>query len=426
MTGCFWVALLVGSGVSQAQNALLFVEPADGLFDGPSLLGTSVAISGKVAVVGGPNIDPPANTGPQETFLYQGAVNVYTTDSQRTPWTFETVIHPEDDDAPDQYFGVGVALRGRQLIVASTGALWIYERRKQGYEATDKLNFAAGESIPLFGGTQLLYENGVLAFKVIEQGVGSVVLIYKVDRNGQARRVAKLTAPNDPQHAGFTGGLSLNDAGDLLAIGRPGTTAQTPGSVYFYEPHGSSWRLSETLAAPGPEALGFGTGVSVHGKKLIVGAPAEGTFIDTLFNVTVNAGTVHVYRREHGHWVQVQTLAANDPSEPIDGLAAFGSDIVSNGRFVWITAPQDPESCASCAPVGYSSLYEWENGQLVYVQSAGLRLSGNYATGGGGLDISRRYVIVGSDDINFGNHAAIFDLALVEPDAAKEDRQPED
>lgn len=157
------MALLTGSGIAEAQNAFLGDEPADGIFDGPSLLGTSAAITDKIAVVGGPNIDPPANIGPSETFLYHGAVHVYTTDG--TAWTLQTVLHPEDDDPTDQFFGVGVALRGRQLVVASTGALCVYERRDQGWEETDKLNLPAGESIPkfpsdTFGQTQLYFENG--------------------------------------------------------------------------------------------------------------------------------------------------------------------------------------------------------------------------------------------------------------------------
>ena len=81
------------------------------------------------------------------------------------------------------------------------------KRRKGGWEETDKLNLPATESIPEFPSTvstqtQLYFENGVLAFKVFEQGT-SVVVIYKVDRNGQLHRVARLTAPDDPQHVGW-------------------------------------------------------------------------------------------------------------------------------------------------------------------------------------------------------------------------------
>jgi hypothetical protein len=421
MARCLVAGLVVGSGVVEAQNAFLPLDPADGVFDGASLLGTSASVSGRIAVVGGPNISlqDPASIGlPGETFIYQGAVNVYTTDG--TAWTLETVLHPEDDAAPDQYFGVGAALRGQRLIVASSGALWSYERRKKGFELTDKLDLPAGDSIPLFTGPQLFFENGVLALKVAEQGAGSVVLIYSVDHNGRLRKVAKLTAPNDSQHVGFLGNISLNRVGDELAIGQPSLDPQTLGKVYFYQPRGNSWHLSGTLASPGLAALGFGTGAALQGQKLVVGAPGEGTYIDTIFNTTVNAGTVHVYRREHDHWVQVQTISGLTAPSFSPGLASFGTKIATNGRFVWIQAPQDPEGCASCQPGGVSNLYEWENGQLV------LAAGPLDWTVGGGLDMSRRYVIEGNDEQNFGNYASVIDLTLVAPDAAREDQQPED
>ena len=428
MTGCLSTALLIGGGVAEAQNALLTVEPADGLFDGPALLGTSAAITDKIAVVGGPNIDPPAGIGPPETFLYHGAVNVYTTDG--AAWTLETILHPEDDDPVDQFFGVGVALRGRQLIVASTGALWVYERHEQGWEETDKLNLPADESIPkfptfTFGQTQLYFENGVLAFKVLEQGVGGVIVIYKVDRKGQLHRVARLTAPNDSQHLGFTGDLSLNEAGDLLAAGVPASTSIVSlgtGSVYLYASRGNHWYLKDSLAAPGPQALGFGTGVALRGKRLIVGAPEEGTTPVSVMGTTAPAGAAYVYRHKGDRWVQTQVIEETDLLPVTPGLSLFGSAIATNGRFVVVNAPQDAESCASCRPGSFSSLVQWENGQLVNIPS-----QNEFAiTAGGGLSMSRRYVIVGDEDQIFGNHAVILDLTTVAPLPAAEDEQPED
>jgi hypothetical protein len=118
--------------------------------------------------------------------------------------------------------------------------------------------------------------------------------------------------------------------------------------------------------------------------------------------------------------VQVQTISGIGLPAVAPGLASFGTTIATNGRFVWITAPQDPEGCASCQPGGYSTLFEWESGQLVVAQGM------TDYTVGGGLDMSRRYVVEGNDEQNFGNHAVIVDLTLVAPDAAREDLQPED
>ncbi len=51
------LAVLLCSGAgARAQNALLFVEPADGTFDGFANFGTAAAISGRTA-------PPPVNAG---------------------------------------------------------------------------------------------------------------------------------------------------------------------------------------------------------------------------------------------------------------------------------------------------------------------------------------------------------------------------
>ncbi len=421
MKGCLLLGL-IASRLAQAQDAQLVLDPADGPFDGFASFGTAVAISGKMAIVGAPGFAPPDTSGdPQPQIPYQGVVNVYNTDSERTAWTLTSVLHAEDDDPPDQGFGSGVALQGRRLIVASVAALRIYERTPRGFEETDKLDLSPGESIPLFVGTQLLFQNGVLAFKVSQQGAGPAVLLYKVDDRGQARRIAKLLPPNDAQNAGFTGGLALNRAADSLAIGGPSPDTQTPGNVYFYEPRGGTWKLTETLAPPGPAALGFGAGIALRGKKLIVGAPNEDTAVDINANEVLHAGAAYVYRREGNRWTQMQKLATDDPTQPIAGLAGFGSNIVTNGRFAWITAPIDPCLHSTCIPGGDSALYQWQNGQLAFVAKP----AGGF-TAGGGLDISRRYVIVGTDDPIFGEHANILDLTAFAPDATTEEAAAED
>jgi hypothetical protein len=422
MRGSLLLGLLVAGGVARAQDALLFLDPADGPMDGFAFFGTAAAISGQTAAVSAPALIPSDTSGnPQEQIAYQGVVNVYTTNSERTAWTLISVLHAEDYDPPDQTFGSGVALRGRQLIVASQGALRIYERTAHGFEETDKLDFETGEFLPALGGTPLLFENGTLAFKVIQQGAAPAVVLYKVDNHGQARRIAKLTPPNDPQNLGFTSGLALNGAGDSLAIGGPSPDAQTPGNLYFYGPRGRTWKLTETLAHPSSSALGFGTGIALHGKKLIVGAPSEDVAFDPNANETLHAGAAYVYKREGNRWVQVQKLATDDPMQPVSGLVGFGSNIATNGRFVWITAPIDPCNFASCSPGGESSLYEWQNGQLVFVARPP-----DGVTAGGGLDFSRRYVIVGDDNPFFGERAAIFDLTTFTPGGTAQEAAPED
>src|SRR4029077_3381397 len=184
MTRYLLLALLLAGRVSQAQDAALVLDIP---FNDFAFFGTAAAISGKMAVVSAPAVVPADTSGnPDQPFPYRGVVNVYATDNERTAWTLTAVLHAEDADPPDDSFGSGVALRGQQLIVASQGALRIYERHKQGFEETDKLDFDTGEIIPLLSTAPLLFEHGVLAFKVSQQAAGPAVLIYSVDNRGQA------------------------------------------------------------------------------------------------------------------------------------------------------------------------------------------------------------------------------------------------
>jgi hypothetical protein len=416
------LALLIAAPYAGAQNAALHVEPADGQYDGFAAFGTGAAISGRTAVVGAPDLAPVSDdSSPPPNPPYWGVVNVYTTDADRSAWTLSSVLHAEDAADADKYFGSAVALRGDHLIVASIATIRIYERQHGTFELRDKIALT-GEVV--MESAPIAYANGTLAVKT-QASTGNnenLVHVYRINERGKARQVAVITPPDDPQHLGWSAGdLSLDADGGALALGRPRNGASGPAAaVYFYQPARGTWVLKETLTAPSAAAGSFGAAVALEGRKLIVGAPNEGAVYDPESNTVSASGAAYVYRRMNGHWIQLERIGTEDPSQPSAGLHEFGARIASNGRWVWITAPSTGDSNASNVEHGPALLYRWNAGQLEFVTHL------DSFTPAGGLDMSRRYVIEGNilwEVLSDG--ARIVDLSTLAPAAAVDD-EPED
>ena len=399
--GLVGALLLLTCGIAQAQNASLALAPADGPFDLTPAFGVSAAISGRTAVVGAPGFVPLDTSGNPPPYV--GIVNVYTTDVHHTAWTLTDVLHAEDAAQADFYFGSGLALQGKRLIVSGGTTIWIYEKRAQGYVLLDKISATADPSGPL------IYQDGVLAFRELTSNEPDRVLVFRVNDRGKAHLVSTLSAPIAAANfGGLTGEIAFDSSDGTFAIGGQNGTLEDPGEVYFYSRHGDQWTYKETLPAPSAAAAGFGSGVTLWHDKLVVGAPYEDAVNDVNADLTVNAGAVHVYRRENDQWVETQKISTVDPTSPVAGLVTFGAAMVTNGRYVWITAPQPNDNHASFVRAGYSSLFRWDEGQLVIFQPEA------HFTSGGGLDMSRRYVIEGYGDQNFGESAIIEDLSLLQ------------
>ncbi len=398
------LAVLLCSGAgARAQNALLFVEPADGTFDGFANFGTAAAISGRTAVVSAPNIAPPDLSGSASpTYPYQGVVNIYGSDAAHTAWVLTGILHADDFSDSDRYFGTGLALDGKRLIVSSAGSVFIYEKQRQAYVLQDKLSVAPDPSAPL------IYDDGVLAFRVHDPDAGLEVLVYRVNERGKAHLVSTLTTPDPANPSALNGGLSYDASDQSFAIGSE--TADTLGRVYFYSLRGGEWVLKDSLAAPSTAADGFGAAVALWKHKLVVGAPAEDSTYDPNFNSTLYAGAVYVYvyEQRNGRWVLRQRIATDDPTSPVAGLVGFGSQIATNGRYVWITAPDANDHNFSTRPANYSTLFRWDERELT------ITLPRAYFANVGGLDMSRRYVLQADGDPIYGETAQILDLRLFE------------
>jgi hypothetical protein len=386
-----------------AQSQSFFWEPEDPPYQGYPQIGTGVALSGRTAAIGAPQYDSFADPEALD-LLWEGLVNVYTTDAERTRWTLLTVLHVDDASAENREFGKAIAMDGRRLVVASNATLRIYERRLRDYVLLDTV-VLGDATIP--ESTPIQFVKDVLAISVLNDSGGNSVRVFRVDPRGRARPVATLSPPGGPDSYDV-GGVSLDADGRTLAVGLMSRSGER-GRVFLYQPCNGTWRRVQSVTAPRSTAAGFGSSVALRGSRLVVGAPVEDQALED--NSFLWSGAVYAYRRMNDRWVRVQRLAASDPAQPSYGLVGFGSEIVTNGRYVWITSPHEHDQNASTVQMGPASLYRWNSGHLEYVTD------GPDSLPQGGIDMTRRYVIEG--DIYGSIHqlegAHITDLSTLVP-----------
>ncbi|MDG2426289.1 MAG: lamin tail domain-containing protein, partial [Flavobacteriales bacterium] len=132
---------------------------------------------------------------------------------------------------------------------------------------------------------------------------------------------ASLTAPDGQAYSKFGSSVSINDAGDLIAVGAPGPSdgenggVDFAGKIYLYHNayDGTGWNFLTVIS--GTDDEGYGSTLAQLGDWIAVGAPSAS-------NTHNNQGAVHmilkdgdcIYNSDH-------TVYANDPQDD----ASFGS-----------------------------------------------------------------------------------------------------
>jgi len=101
-------------------------------------------------------------------------------------------------------------------------------------------------------------------------------------------------------------GMALAGDGSLAVVGVPGDD-RTSGSVRGFVRVGTTWSAGGELRASdgeGNDKFGASVACSADGSIVVVGVPVDGT------SAGANAGTVRVFRRASGTWVEGATLVA--------------------------------------------------------------------------------------------------------------------
>jgi hypothetical protein len=269
---------------------------ADGAADDG--LGTSVAVSNGVMVVGAPYAAVNGHAG-------QGAAYVFT--RSNGTWTQQAKLTAADGAAND-HFGYSVAISGTTIAIgaptasvnghakqgaayvfAGTGGLWAQQAKLAG--ADGGANYQIGYAVAVSGDTVIAGAPGCPTdltpeWTTVSSQPGGRAYAFS-DSTGAWAQQAELTIP-----AGCVRAVAVS--GSTAVLGVPGYGADV------FTQSGGAWTLQATLKPA--NLTGYypvGRSVAVSGGTIVIGGPA-------------NPGAAYVFTGAGATWTEQATLTASD------------------------------------------------------------------------------------------------------------------
>jgi len=132
-----------------------------------------------------------------------------------------------------------------------------------------------------------------------------------------------------PAMAQISFGRAVAASAGEAFVGEPGNQA-TPGYVYVYRQDSGAWTEAIVLSADDAmDADGFGSGISIDGQRMAIGAE--------------NANAVYIFEREANVWTQVAKIEAGDSG----ATDMFGAAVGLYGGRLIVGAPEASNSRGS-------------------------------------------------------------------------------
>jgi len=236
------------------------------------------------------------------------------------------------DGVQGDIFGDAVAVSGSTLVVGAhgdnnaQGAAYVFNRQGGNWVETQKLTASDGAAGDQFSDSVAVSGSTIVVgapFKTIGghlfQGA-----VYVFERQGG--RWAETQSLTESDGVAFFGG-SVAVSGSTIVVG-----GIVNNRVSIFERHGGSWvetqKLTASDAAPSDV---FGKSVAVSGSTIVVGASGDNV------GSNVHQGSVYVFQRQGGSWVEIQKLTASD-GETFD---TFGNAVTVSGSTVVVGASLD-------------------------------------------------------------------------------------
>jgi hypothetical protein len=254
--------------------------------------GWGLAISGDTLVVGAIYEDSAAGgvNGDQSNAGAADSGAAYVFVRQGDTWVQQAYLKA-DSPAPNDFFGVSVAISGDTIAVG------------------------APRADPWHGASGVTPRSGRVYVFTRQNGVWSQ----------QARLAPAASAADDLV------GTSVAVQGDTLVFGAPNDNAGAArsGAAYVYTRTAGTWAEGPKLKALKPVADGtFGSSLSIDANTLVIGAPYDSSDVNS-------AGSVDVFVLRDGKWLEQQSLR---PPRP-DDHGVFGQSVAVRGDSLVIGAP---------------------------------------------------------------------------------------
>jgi hypothetical protein len=286
--------------------------------------GSSVAVSGSVAVVGAFGADS-----------FSGSAYVYARSGAR--WRLEGKLADPGGGALDD-FGSSVAVSGSTVLIGadganSDGAVWVYTRSGTRWLKQTSINYP-GSSIFADFGEALAYSGGTAVIGASSSGYDTGTTYIYAGSGKHWTRQAALPDPDNGDNDNF--GASVALAGGTVVIGAPGVHDYS-GAAYVYARTGSKWRRQATLTVSRrvDVAGGFGGAVAVTGAGSRAVALVSGLSVSGLTLAKKQCGSAIEFDRPAGRWKERAQIA--DPH--CTSYDEFGYALSISGGTALIGAP---------------------------------------------------------------------------------------
>ena len=216
-----------------------------------------------------------------------------------------------------------------------TGSVYVYNIN-ENWRLIDELSSTS--STDSFGRHILLKDDTLIISAHKDDALGKnsgAVYLYQKDTSFKPHQwiqVAKLTAPDAQAKDRFGQAIALTN--DALYIGAPN---HQKGKVYIFTQNASKqWKMTDSIVSTDPQALQFGSAISIDQGTLVIGAPStdakepsdeaksrslarfaisKGDTIDP----GIESGAIYVYEKKEDKWQQTARLGASN-RESGDGL----------------------------------------------------------------------------------------------------------
>jgi hypothetical protein len=261
--------------------------------------GFSVAVTadGSTALIGA--FDRDGNTGA-----------VYVFDRSRASWQQTAELTASDGASGDDFgWSVAVAADGSTALIAaptrntSTGAVYVFDRTRTGWEQTAELTASDGAYGDWFGSSVALAADGSTA----------VIGAWGHDARTGAAYVFTRTRAGWQQTAELTpsDGTAADEFGYSVAVAADGNTAligareSGTGAAYVFARTRAGWQQTAELApsdGTAADEFGFSVALAADGSTAVIGAFARDG----------NIGAAYVFARTRAGWQQTAELAPSD------------------------------------------------------------------------------------------------------------------
>jgi len=335
------------------------------------MFGTSVSISGNVAVVGAPGKNSVITGG--TVISNVGAAYIF--ENQSGTWTQVNKIMASDKEVGDE-FGTSIGISGDFIIVGAPyedqalnglttlnkGSAYMYTKGENGWNQIQKSQKIVGSQLSSganFGWTVAISGDYAIVGAPRDQvNIGGNLIndvgaayIWKKQTNGNWTELKTLTASDKTTADEF--GNSVSISGDFAIVGamleqhneKGSDKLVASGSAYIFEKNSDKWTQSRKIVAPDrAQDDQFGVAVSISGEYAIIGAN--------------NSNSAYVFRNIQGTWTHASKLAASDG----DGGDMFGYAVAISGDHALVGAHfEDKNANGTNSLIAAGSAYFFKN-----------------------------------------------------------------